>query len=79
MTEIPEHLLKRAQDAFNDNLYHNVLDNLTVFADWTNITMNPFKVNFTSARDGAPQAEYPRYLRYDESTVSVGVRFRFGK
>ena len=49
-----------------------------MFADWTNITMNPFQVNFRSARDGRPAADYVRYLRYDESTVALGVRFRFG-
>jgi iron complex outermembrane recepter protein len=66
-------------DRLDMSINYNVLENLTVFADWTNITMNPFKVNFSSARDGRPEAVYPRYLRYDESTVSLGVRFRFGK
>jgi TonB-dependent receptor len=56
----------------------NLRDNLTVFADLTNITMNPFQVDFRSARDGAPAADYVRYLRYDEATASLGVRFRFG-
>jgi iron complex outermembrane recepter protein len=65
-------------DRLDLSVNYNILENLTVFADWTNITMNPFKVNFSSARDGRPEARYPRYLRYDESTVSLGVRFRFG-
>lgn len=65
-------------DRLDLSINYNIRDNLTVFADWTNITMNPFKVNFSSARDGAPEALYPRYLRYDETTVAMGVRFRFG-
>jgi iron complex outermembrane receptor protein len=47
----------------------------TVFADWTNITRDPFSQSFNSARAGATSADYVRYLRYDESTVSLGVRF----
>lgn len=66
-------------DRLDLSVNYNIFDNLTVFADWTNITMNPFQVNFRSARDGAPPADYVRYLRYDESTVSLGLRFRFGK
>ncbi len=52
-------------------------DNLTFFLDATNLTGKPFKVSFSSARDGAPRAEYIRYLRYDEQTLSLGARFRF--
>ncbi len=66
-------------DRLDLSVNYNILENFTVFADWTNITMNPFKVNFSSARDGRSEAVYPRYLRYDESTVALGVRFRFGK
>jgi hypothetical protein len=50
-----------------------------VFGDWTNITETPFQQDFTSARNGAPEAEFVRYKRYDESTVSLGLRFRFGR
>jgi len=49
----------------------------TIFFDWTNITKDPFREGFTSGRDGAPRASYVRYLRYDESTLSLGVRFRY--
>lgn len=51
----------------------------TVFADWTNITHSNFTQDFSSARGGAARATYPRYERYDEQTVSLGLRFRFGK
>jgi TonB-dependent receptor len=51
-------------------------ENLTVFFDATNLTNDPFRVNFSSARDGAPRARYVRFLRFEESTYSLGVRFR---
>ena len=54
---------------------YKIRDYATVFADWTNITRDPFSQNFSSARNGAPRADYVRYLRYDESTVSLGIRF----
>jgi TonB-dependent receptor len=66
-------------DRLDLSINYNLRENVTVFADWTNITLNPFQVNFRSARDGAPPADYVRYLRYDESTVALGVRFRFGQ
>jgi TonB-dependent receptor len=59
---------------FSTNYTFN--ENLTFFFDATNLTGDPFQVNFSSARDGAPRAEYDRYLRYDEQTFSLGVRFR---
>jgi outer membrane receptor protein involved in Fe transport len=52
-------------------------DNFTAFADWTNITKKPFRQDFSSARDGAERAEYVRYLRFEETIISGGVRFRF--
>ncbi|MDQ4086956.1 MAG: TonB-dependent receptor [Pseudomonadota bacterium] len=51
-------------------------ENATIFFDWTNITGNPFRVNFSSARAGQPRAEYVRFLRYEETTFSLGLRFR---
>jgi iron complex outermembrane receptor protein len=56
---------------------YDVLKNLTFFADWTNILNKPFKSHLVSARAGAPEASYPRVVRYEEMTVSTGVRFRF--
>lgn len=51
-------------------------EKLTIFFDATNLVGDPFRVNFSSARDGAPRAEYVRYLRFDEQTFSLGARFR---
>lgn len=56
----------------------NVRENIALFFDWTNITGNPFNQTFSSARGGAPRAEYERFLRYEESTFSLGLRFRLG-
>jgi TonB-dependent receptor len=60
------------------SLNYDVNDQFTLFGDWTNITRKTFRQDFTSARGGAPEAEYIRYRRYDESTLSAGLRFRFG-
>jgi TonB-dependent receptor len=51
-------------------------EHATVFFDATNLTGEPFRVNFSSARNGAPRAEYVRFLRYEEQTFSLGFRFR---
>jgi iron complex outermembrane recepter protein len=52
-------------------------DQFTVFFDWTNILGDPFQQDFTSARDGAARSEYIRFLRFEETILSGGVRFRF--
>jgi iron complex outermembrane recepter protein len=51
---------------------------VTLFADWTNILGKPFEQYLSSARNGAPRAEFIRFQRYEETTYSVGLRFRFG-
>lgn len=66
-------------DRLDLSLNYEFLQRFTIFADWTNITHSKFKQDFSSARAGAPRAEYPRYTRFDEETVSLGVRFRFGR
>jgi TonB-dependent receptor len=60
------------------SLNYDIAEQLTIFGDWTNITRKTFRQDFTSGRNGAPQAEFIRYRRYDESTLSLGLRFRFG-
>jgi TonB-dependent receptor len=55
---------------------YTISDNFTVFFDWTNILEDPLKVDFSSGRGGAPRAEYVRFLRFEETTMSLGVRFR---
>jgi TonB-dependent receptor len=56
---------------------YTVNDKFTVFFDWTNILKKPYRQDFSSARDGAARAEYIRFLRYEETILSGGVRFRF--
>jgi len=57
---------------------YDVTPHFTLFFDWTNITQNPNRYDFSSARNGAPRAEYTRYFRFTETTLSGGLRFRFG-
>jgi iron complex outermembrane receptor protein len=57
---------------------YTLRDNFTLFFDWTNILEKPFRQDFSSARDGAARAEYIRFLRFEETILSGGVRFRFG-
>jgi TonB-dependent receptor len=57
---------------------YTVSDNLTLFFDWTNILNRPLRTFFSSARNGAPRAEYVRFLRFEETTYSFGVRTRLG-
>jgi TonB-dependent receptor len=58
------------------SLNYDVVENATIFFDWTNILQDPFRVDLSSARAGAPRAEYPRFNRYEETTFSLGLRFR---
>lgn len=51
-------------------------ENATLFFDWTNVLGKPFQQDFSSARDGAPRADYVRFLRFEETTFSAGLRFR---
>lgn len=57
---------------------YNFNDQFTVFFDWTNILKKPFRQDFSSARDGAQRADYIRFLRFEETILSGGIRFRFG-
>jgi TonB-dependent receptor len=65
-------------DRLDLSLNYDISDQFTLFGDWTNITRTTFRQDFTSARNNAPEAEFIRYRRYDESTISLGLRFRFG-
>jgi iron complex outermembrane receptor protein len=60
------------------SLNYNLGDHFTIFGDWTNITRSRFHQDLSSARAGAPRAEYIRYIRFDETTMSLGFRFKFG-
>jgi TonB-dependent receptor len=63
-------------DRLDFSLNYNIAENATIFFDWTNILMEPFGVTLESGRDGAPRAEFPRFLRFEETTLSLGLRFR---
>jgi TonB-dependent receptor len=65
-------------DRLDLSINYDVDKRFTIFGDWTNITEKTFRQDFTSGRNGAPVAEFIRYRRYDESTLSLGIRFRFG-
>ncbi|HYI48446.1 MAG TPA: TonB-dependent receptor [Allosphingosinicella sp.] len=63
---------------------YNILDNLTIFGDWTNILGDPFTSSLTRTDvvnpNGAPtgfEATFPRFVRFEETTISIGARFRF--
>lgn len=57
----------------------NLTPNTTFFVDATNLTGNADRYTFQSGRAGAPIAQYVRFLRFTERTLSIGLRFRFGK
>ncbi|MEA3048248.1 MAG: iron complex outerrane recepter protein [Sphingomonadales bacterium] len=59
------------------SMSYNVTGNATVFFDWTNMLGKPFRSDLYSARGGAPLATYPRFVRYEETVFSGGIRFRF--
>ncbi len=60
------------------SLSYAISPRLSVFGDWTNITQGRFRQDLSSARNGAPRADFVRFVRHDESTLSLGVRFNFG-
>jgi TonB-dependent receptor len=61
---------------------YNVNDHFTVFFDWINILNNPFKsdivrVNYAAGVPSSPEI-FPMVVRFEESLLSGGIRFRFG-
>jgi TonB-dependent receptor len=61
---------------------YNVSDKLTLFFDWTNILNIPFRSDIVRVNYAAGQPttseDYPMVVRYNESVMSGGIRFRFG-
>jgi iron complex outermembrane receptor protein len=60
----------------------NVTDNITVFFDWVNMLKKPFKsdivrVNYAAGQPTTSES-FPMVVRFEESVVSGGIRFRFG-
>jgi TonB-dependent receptor len=62
---------------------YTVTPNLTLFFDWTNILKKPFKSDIIRVNyaDGAPTTvdEFPMVVRFEESILSGGIRFRWGR
>ncbi|MEA3015913.1 MAG: iron complex outerrane recepter protein [Sphingomonadales bacterium] len=59
----------------------NVNDNLTFFFDWTNMLNSPFRSdivrqNYVNAQPTTSE-DYPMVVRFNESVMSGGIRFRF--
>ena len=61
---------------------YNVSDKLTLFFDWTNILNIPFRSDIVRVNYAAGQPttseDFPMVVRYNESVMSGGIRFRFG-
>lgn len=56
-------------------------ENLTVFFDWTNILGDPFqsdivRINYPGGVPSTPEV-FPMVVRYEESVLTSGIRFRF--
>jgi TonB-dependent receptor len=60
---------------------YNVTESFTVFFDWTNILNTPFRSNIvrTDYSNASPSNRevFPLVVRYNESVMSGGIRFRF--
>lgn len=58
-----------------------VSENLTFFFDWTNILADPFRSDIVRVNyaDGGPTSSerFPMVVRFEESTLTGGIRFRF--
>jgi iron complex outermembrane recepter protein len=72
----------RPQGRLDFSVSYDVLEHLTLFADWTNILQQPFRSTLTRIDIGANgptgfEATFPRFVRFNETTVSLGARFRF--
>ena len=69
-------------DRIDLSLNYTFNNKATVFFDWTNLTGDPFEQVFSSSRRDspttfAPRADTLRYIRYDESVISLGFRFHY--
>ena len=56
---------------------YDIIKNLTLTADWTNILAKPFRSDLSYDYADGSNASFPRLVRYEESVWSAGVRFRF--
>jgi iron complex outermembrane receptor protein len=61
---------------------YDLLKSLTLTADWTNMLAKPYRSDLTyiygaDSPYAGTTATLPRAIRYEESVMSVGMRFRF--
>ncbi len=56
---------------------YTLTHNFTLFVDWTNILNKPFRTNETTNFAGGDTVTVPRAVQYQESILSLGIRFRF--
>jgi iron complex outermembrane receptor protein len=61
---------------------YDINKNLTVFFDWTNILDKPYRsdivrVNYNTSGVPTGTEEFPMIVRFEESVLSGGIRFRF--
>jgi iron complex outermembrane receptor protein len=73
----------RSQGRLDWSSSFNVRDNLTLFFDWTNILNTPFRsdivrVDYANASPVGREV-FPMVVRYNESVMTGGIRFRFGR
>jgi iron complex outermembrane recepter protein len=59
------------------SMSYDVLDKLTLFADATNLLKTPFRSTLTRIDPDGTESTFPRFVRFNESTISLGARFRF--
>jgi iron complex outermembrane receptor protein len=59
----------------------NLNENITLFFDWINVLNTPFRSDIVRVNYVGGQAtggeEFPMVVRYNESVMSGGIRFRF--
>ena len=62
---------------------YTLTDNVTFFADWTNILNKPFKSDIVRDNYSGGSVDsrwaFPMVVRYEESIMSAGIRFRWGR
>jgi iron complex outermembrane receptor protein len=56
---------------------YDVLRDLTLFVDYTNILNSPFRTTESTNFVGGDTVIVPRSVQYQESVLSLGIRFRF--
>jgi iron complex outermembrane receptor protein len=55
---------------------YNVKDNITLFYDWTNILKRPYRAELIRTQGNLIE-QFPLDVRFEESVMSGGIRFKF--